>query len=322
MQLELKFQEMHSLEANFNKNRPGYKVEEFEDINRLSGRTKKRLLCKPNSKLRKIHEILKKELSEVYNRENLPYAYAWIKGIRNPVIASIEHHKRNKKYFPRYWFVTDLKSAYHSVDLLKLAIILEMQSIEAKGNTIPWVETLALYCVDPNLTLAEGLPISPWLFNIYAGYELDRQLALFAKKWKGGFSRLGDDLIFSSSEPFTKGRRKQIIGFIRAKGFQISEKKTKTFDLTKQGSVHINGVGVRNISGFGGEVFLPRGYRRYIKGLLHVALYGKGKNPEDFKNKINGVMGVYISMISPSGFTKEDKKIQEMYSIFRKTISG
>lgn len=320
MQLELKFRELHSLEVNFNERngKPGYRVEEYLDVNRLSGRSKVRLLCKPNKELRIVHEIMKKELAPIYNRDNLPHAFQWIKGVRNPVVTSIEEHKKDKKYFPRYWFVTDLKSAYHSVDLMKLAIILEMKSLEEKGNTLPWFETLALFCVDPNMTLAEGLPISPWLFNIYASYELDTHLSFIAKRYGGRFTRLGDDLIFSSSEPFGKRKRKAILDFVRKKGFQISEKKTKTFDLTKQGTAMINGVGIRNNPNSGGEVFLPRNYRRRIKGLLHVALYGKDSDPSLFRNRIDGMMGVFTSMVSVSGFSSEDYKIIRMYRELKK----
>lgn len=320
MQLELDFREMHSLEINYQQknDRPGYKVVEYLDINNLSGRKKVRLLCKPNNELRLVHEIMKKELTPIYTRANLPHAFQWIKGIRNPVISSIEDHKKDKKYFSRYWFVTDLKSAYHSVDLVKLAIILEMKSLEETGKRLPWVEALVLFCVDPNMTLAEGLPISPWLFNIYAGYELDTRLAMMARKYSGHFTRLGDDLIFSSSKPFGKRKRKAILDFIRGKGFQISEKKTKTFDLTKQGVAFVNGVGIRNMPD-GGEVFLPRNYRRKIKGLLHVALYGMDSDPFIFRHKIAGMMGVYMSMISTvSGFSNEDKKIIRMYKDFKK----
>lgn len=320
MQTKLNFKPtyLHSLEINFLKKneKPGYDVVEYVDTNPLSRRKKIRFLCKPSRYLRSIHEILKSEIGFLNTRDNLPFAFQWIKGVSNPTVSSVLYHKRDKKFFSRYWFVTDLKSAYHSVDMMKLAIILEMKCLEEKNKTLQWFEILATYCVDPNLTLAEGLPVSPWLFNIYAGYELDRWLSFIAKEYSATYTRLGDDLIFSSPLPFGEKKRKRILDFIRGKGFEISIKKTRTFDLTMLGSFAVNGVGVRNTQS-GGEVFLPRNYRKKIKGILHVALYGKDRNILDFP-QISGMMGVFMSLISVSGFSKEDEKIIGMYKEFKR----
>ncbi|MCA9353723.1 hypothetical protein KC842_02520 [Candidatus Nomurabacteria bacterium] len=304
---------------------PGYKTEEIVTYS-SSGKRKVRVICKPNETLRIMHDIMKEVLSPVYNKKNLPYAYQWIKGISTPPIAALQHHKENRKFYPRHWFVTDLKSAYHSMDLIEASIYVEIFcQINGINPVIDWTISMILYCTDPNMTLAEGLPVSPWLFNIYAHYKLDIYLALLAHKYNARYSRLGDDLIFSSPEPFGKRKRKAILGFVRNQGFTISERKTKVIDLTKNHGASINGIGIRNTVSKG-ELFLPRDYRAKIKGLLHVALYGLDENgrlndPSNFP-EINGMMAIFKKLVPKNvdSWTKDDDWIVENYEIFRESF--
>jgi hypothetical protein len=178
---------------------------------------------------------------------------------------------------------------------------------------------LTKYCTSRVGGLAEGAPASTYLFNVYAENMLDEKIRSICVMQGITYTRLGDDLAFSSKRPFDDEMRRSILNVLREAKMPINFRKTKLYDLKKDGSMQLNGIGIRNVPNqrhslggrLRGELFLPRHYRRKIKGLLHTALHSDKKISP---NKIFGTMGVFFSSTSDSyHWSNEDAKIFKMY---------
>ena len=165
---------------------------------------------------------------------------------------------------PRYLLVVDLKQAYQSVDLDRLAGIFH-DFIQAMSKYDAWfdswlkyltrdeIRTMIRYCDAPEGGLIQGGPASPYLFGFYITVMLGR---IFQRNYETGiasdwgpsvlgpqrwidaqnisYTHYADDLVFSSeNRPFGKRKRALIMAEIRRAGFEISTHKTRAHDLVR-----------------------------------------------------------------------------------------
>jgi hypothetical protein len=199
----------------------------------------------------------------------------------------------------RYFYQTDLKNAYSSVPLERLANILV--SLEPKWKLDEVRETLARYCFEKSgMGLIVGAPASPKLFNIYAWQTIDILLAEFwpymndrGRIFGKQYSRYLDDLTFSSPELITDGVRRMIRQVIERAGFQVNHRKSAVLDL-KKGPVVITGVGLEYRSNKSARLFLPRHYLKRMNGLLHLAIKGDSRVSH---SQVEGLMGVFHGVL-------------------------
>lgn len=275
------------------------------DRNPLGGVSKKRRLSKPNDAMRMLHTRLRTYLRPCVRR--FPCATGGVPKSSPRVNAG--RHRYN-----RYFFLTDLQSAYQNVDGRKLAEILCGLDPYPSENTAEMFQFLERYCLDPQGGLVVGAPASPDLFNIYAGVLLDGPLTALREQYQLTYSRYLDDLAFSSrTEPIGKVKRKKLRSVITAAGFSISDHKTQVLDLAK-GPVIITGVGVE----FGGRIFLPRHYLRTIRGLIHLTMR-TGEVPE---HTIHGMMGVFWSSSHRHNLNRTETKLLRAYRQYQRFLRG
>lgn len=279
---------------------PSFREFYLKDINPLGGTNKLRLCNRQN----KAMKILQKRLSEyIRSRQiDLPFSTAFKKG--NSSLKNIEKHRKK-----RYFYLTDIKHAFQSVDEKKLAAILYGICQQEKEKEI--LAFLRKYCLSPRGGLIVGASASPDLFNIYTGTVIDKDLGNLCEKYKIIYTRYSDDLTFSSNMPIGKKKRKAIRKIIKEAGFEINHRKSAVYDLRK-GPITINGVGLK----FGGRIFLPRHFLRKINGMINEAARGKIE-----PSKIHGTIGIFKQLTPRHERNKTELKLMKKYHEFCQQIT-
>lgn len=247
------------------------------DVNPLGGYKKERWIHAPNKAMRVIHERLMAVIaSQAYA---LPYASCGAPG--NSPLRNVLRHRRS-----RYFYLTDLRSAYHQVDMFSLAILLCTLIPEFYGLEEETEAFLKRYCHDPHEGgLRTGANSSVMLFNLFAGVMIDSQLPL--KEYGLTYSRYLDDLTFSAKKaPIGWRKRRAIRQVIEAAGFPINHRKSHVLDL-KKSPIVINGIALER----GGRIFLPRHYLRKLRGMIHLA-----RQDRLDEQLVFGRMGVFMAV--------------------------
>ena len=175
--------------------------------------------------MREIHQRIIQAVKDLDN---------WLWGSFDSPFGNAKQHANN-----RYFYQTDLRNAFGSVSLKRLADILI--SLEPKWELEEVKEILDCYCFENGgKGLIVGAPASPKLFEIYAQQIIDVPLAEFwpymvdgNRIFKKQYSRYTDDLTFSSPEPITDGVRRMIRRIIEQSGFQVNHRKSVVLDLKK-----------------------------------------------------------------------------------------
>ena len=253
---------------------------------------KRRLIGNPNSAMRVLHRLFGAYLldgvmstdSSGYGVRKLPSATACVPE-SNPLKNAQKHIKG------RFFYITDLKNAYPSVNLKRLALIVvflaryEEYSPEislkffAEDRHLDMLRQVPLYgqmCVFLashfggmyGKGLAVGGPLSPYLMNLYCEVYLDSLLRRWCERQGITFTRYVDDLVFSSGIPISEEQRKQIRCFVNGAGFEINRRKSKVLFLI-QGTVFITKVGLEYQPGEeDARIVFPRYKRRDLHALI------------------------------------------------------
>lgn len=274
--------------------------------NKQTGKIKIREQFRPNKSLKTLHEY-----ADSCIKEKLPLFKIEFKSATGFVKGGGMHkhymrHVNKAGYFNQYWFTTDLKDAYQTVDDFALANILcQLFMIDPNPypkNTESWYQCeeffkhaamsltytseyslrdmmayLRDFFLNPETGkgLAEGFPLSPFLFNLYAEIMLDKKLRNLCEQYQITYSRFADDLIFTSDIPIGKVKKKKIKQLI-AEVFTINQSKTMFFDIDRfpQGVV-LNKCVVRNTRGQAEVAMLGKDQRKF-KRLLYLAHQNDG----------------------------------------------
>lgn len=298
---------------------PLAEVEAFYRIDRKSGKNASvKVTHRANDALKLIHSNLLDLFYKhgLHKKGNYPFAFGWVSGTIDPIKQALLYHKREDTgFFPQYWFVTDIKDAYESVDIKQLAVNLNI-ALGADYQSEEIYELLHRFCEGRFGGLARGFSTSPLLFNIYAHQTIDTLLFLTARKFGIKFCRLGDDLIFSSKNPIGRRKRKELLSIVRSAGFTISVKKTRYINLKVQKTFKIFNVMVRNTL-LGATILPSKTTERKMRGMLFVERNTQMDliDKEDLRNKIHGWNG-FCKI--PEGITrKRYEKIIEGYKNLR-----
>ncbi len=230
--------------------------------------------------MRRLHDIFKIELDAAiermgkkgtYSLRHLPSATGCVKG-SNPLLNAKRHEKSE------FFYVTDLKEAYPSLDLHRLTTLLvfifnyerysdyrvhqlsQNESLQFELNCDPLFEKMFAFVmiafagpIGPKGNgLAVGGPLSPLLLNLYCEVYIDKRLVYHFNKYEDRqrperaviYTRFVDDLTFSRGFPIDKKICDYIRRVVNEAGFELNNWKTQFGQRTKQ-TVFITKIGLR-----------------------------------------------------------------------------
>lgn len=226
----------------------------------------------------------------------------------------------------KYIYEIDLLDAYGSVRPEHIALRCMPYYVDCSsysfGDTEALVrDMLQKYFFMLNGGLVQGGPASPRLFELAARHRLDWDLNGLLNQWRANnntagraqYYRYADNLVLGTKDqPLTGDQKRQIREVIRAAGFTINPKKTRSIVLRKQ-SVTVCGVGMRMASG-GVKVFMPRSQLRRLEGMLHLVNTGRAVD----MNQVHGLMGVFFQTTNPKRMNATERRVLAAYRKFQK----
>jgi hypothetical protein len=264
---------------------------------------KRRLIGNPNRPMRVLHQLFGKHLLDGvmstddggYGVRNLPSATGCVRG-SNPALNARKHISG------KFFYITDLKNAYPSIDLERLALLvvylarydehqfevsLKYFSENERKETIRddplYPEMLAFLTLNfaglYGKGLAVGGPLSPYLMNLYCEVYLDSRLRRWCKKNGLVYTRYVDDLTFSSTHIISGEKRREIRRFIAEAGFEVNHRKSKVLALG-QGAVFVTKVGLEQQLEHSARIVFPQKKRRRLHGAIKSYLVGQADWPE------------------------------------------
>jgi hypothetical protein len=271
------------------------------DVNPLGGTSKTRTLHAPNEKMRNLHRQFVRNLREL--QVNLSSATS--------VPGSSPRQNVARHRYSRFFYLTDLSSAFQNVNKEKLAEVLAW--LDKKVSKVEILEFLEGFCFVKEGGLITGSPSSPDLFNIYAAVLIDSRLRKYCEPHGITFSRYLDDLAFSSQSVIGARKRDKIREIVEFAGFQISHHKTRVLDLKKD-RIEINGIGLE----YGGRIYLPRWYLRKIRGLIRLIRETRDRK---LLYKLDGMMGLFDASTDPDHPSNQiEKKVLQEYNSVRRLM--
>ncbi|MBX4195529.1 hypothetical protein KW796_01040 [Candidatus Parcubacteria bacterium] len=250
-----------------------FKAWQKRDVNPLGRTSRMRTLHTPNEAMKYLHDRLVINLRRI-KAVDLTSAASKPGG---SALRNVLRHRHN-----RYFYLTDISSAFDSVDSHRLAAVLAGLDTQVRESEV--YAFLRQFCMTEQGGLITGSPSSPDLFNIYCAVLMDGQMREYCLRHEVTYSRYLDDLTFSSKQVIGARKREKIRELISLSGLRIGHHKSRVLDLKKH-RIEINGIGLE----YGGRVYLPRWYLYKIRGLMHVA-----ERSEDPKllQRVHGMIGL------------------------------
>ncbi len=293
-----------------------------------------RLIGNPNKSMRILHKQFEWHIKNAirsidqdanYGVRRLPSATGCTP-LSNPMKNALRHMKG------KFFYVTDLKDAYPSVDLERLALLLTFLFHYKEYAIEGEVSFKFFICSDGHdrirrdplygqlLTLlrchfsglhgkglAIGGPLSPYLMNLYCEVYLDSQLRMWCWKHDITYTRYVDDLVFSSEKVFiNEDWRRKIREFIGAAGFRPNHRKSKVLVL-ERGAVFITKVGLEfRPERVTARLVFPQRKRRRLRNAIMDYLTWQTDWPE----KVSGLVAEFLYYYKDVGERKtvSDKK--------------
>ncbi len=222
----------------------------------------------------------------------------------------------------RHFYQLDLKDAFPSLKPERLVGVLFTYApalLKSEANTYERVvEFLQRYCFAPGVGLAQGGPVSPLLFDLYARYWLDRPFAKLAKEWKRMglppvlYRRYVDDLTFSSNESFSLPVRRQIRRVIAEAGFRINDRKASNLDITKN-VVVVTGIAL------GGAPQLAEGF--YLKFERQLDRFLKDQDLGVSLHSFRGNLNWFLSTEKQVEGTHRNRRVRRIHAKVSETES-
>lgn len=270
------------------------KEELFFDSFLSSKGKKQRLLHKPSKDM----SVLHRRMCGAIRSCKLPLQYATGGIPGRSVQTHIEPHLIHES---RYFYATDLKDAFPSVTVDRLAEAL-CQALSLPFNEGNAIVTMLSqwFLVKDGRGLYQGGPASLDLFNVHCDYWLDPGLGRYCLGFGRIYTRYVDDLVVSGQEPISARSRKSIRGYITDAGFEVNHRKTIRRDLATGNPIVITGVGLRWEDGRA-RPFVPQKMMREARGLAHLAYNGsssmKSVGGKEAINVLQGKMGYIRSCL-------------------------
>lgn len=139
-------------------------------------------------------------------------------------LAEVRRHVELIEDGHRYFFKTDLKSAFDQVTIKRLRLVLARRGI-LPGWMIPQSH---FFHERGRGGLIQGAPASPYLFEIYCRYGgLDRTLFEYCDQLGFYYSRYADDILISANRELGKRIGPSVRSIVGKFGFELSDKKTR-----------------------------------------------------------------------------------------------
>ncbi len=280
-------------------------------------RGKKRVIGIPNRYLRRLHQWFGTQIREAIERTNsegfgvrkLPSATGSVPGW-NPLENARQHQSNG------YFYITDLRDAYPSVSLERLArflVFLARYEEYVDFYSLRWFgrddRTIALEEDDvyqPMLQflqvhfggefgqgLAIGGPLSPYLMNLYCEVYLDASLRRFCERRERGyqitFTRYVDDLVFSARTFIGPDTRRTIRRIIGESGFEPNRRKT-FIRIRSMGPIWVTKIGLEESESERSRFVYLQKKRRRLHGLIHQYLTEGMDEPE----KVSGYIAEFL----------------------------
>ena len=275
---------------------------------------KRRLIGNPNMPMRNLHRLFYQQIlcaiksigDEGYGIRKLPSATGCVKK-SNPTMNARRHIKG------KYFYVTDLRNAYPSVDLRRLATLLvflgsykefadtvsvkffmEDDNKDSIRNSPMFREMLAfLKCNFSGIRgrgLAVGGPLSPYLMNLYCEVYLDARVRRWCLERNITYTRYVDDITFSSTVPISEDKRREIRRFVYDAGFEVNHRKSRVYALS-QGTIFITKVGLEKQEGTTvARLVFPQRKRRRLHNAIHEYL----NMQRDWPEYVSGLIGEFL----------------------------
>ncbi len=270
---------------------PRFDIHYLQDTNNVSRTSKRRRIAAPNQTMRLIHHDFCRWLRKL--KTPMPNATGCQKG--DSPLQNILRHRNPDKTAHRFFVLLDIKDAYPSAGLSKLAAAFEAMRhrIDSSISQEEILGFLTEFCIDPETQgLYMGSPSSPDLFNLCCEVAIDRQLRVICDKWNITYTRYLDDLTFSANAPIGHRKRTCLCKAIVESGFAISHKKARVLDIQKNPIV-INGVGLRA----NGQTFLPRHMLDMMRGKIWTILNAPTGSHDVGHDVIAGLSGLFYSVL-------------------------
>lgn len=253
---------------------------------------KRRLIGNPNKPMRILHQLFGKQIIDDvmatddsgYGVRKLPSATGCVRQ-SNPTKNARLHSKG------KFFYITDLRDAYPSVDVERLALLLVFL-----GSFREYRDSISLKyfaeCVDKEQIrkssefremvsflrrffagihgkgIAVGGPLSPYLMNLYCEVYLDAGLRRWCERQNIIYTRYVDDLVFSRQVINTKDDRRTIRQYVTNAGFVVNHRKSKVLALV-QGTVFVTKVGLAATEGSPvARLVFPQAKRRRLRNKI------------------------------------------------------
>lgn len=292
---------------------------------------KRRLIGNPNKPMRELHKLfgqyLKKGLfvmgGDGYYLRQLPSATAFVN--ESNALKNAMRHQDGK-----FFYITDIRDAYPSVDLKRLAILIvyikKHYEYRTSFSVIALVSNAShqdAVSRDPLFTsvhsflkifcgglrgegLAVGGPLSPYLFNLYCEAFVDARIRKLCERYSITYTRYADDLCFSRATPVVSDMRRQFREFITDAGFVVNRRKSKVLSRN-MGTVFVTKMGLRDSveEGSSATIVFPQKKRRKLHKLINDYLSMRMDWPEQVSGYIAEFLHYYKNVDVP---TKSDLK--------------
>ena len=272
-----------------------------------------RLVGRPNKPMRALHLLLGERIRDgIMSTGSIGYGVRKLPSATGCVVGS--DHMRNAQKFVqgRFFYITDLKHAYPSVDLERLALLVtflfnpeeyaedisllffadgDMNAL--RETPLYWQILGLLECYFSGMYgkgLAIGGPLSPYLMNLYCEVYLDSRVRYWCEKHEIRYTRYVDDLVFSSAQEIDAGKRREIRKFVTNALFTINHRKSKVLDRSK-GTVFVTKVGLEQQPGSDiARLVFPQKKRRRLHGAIQSYLVGQKEEPKI----VSGLVGEFL----------------------------
>lgn len=171
-----------------------------------------RIVYAPSKEVLAVHKQFKKQVPVLYYQDPG---------------RDIANHVRKHQH--RYFFVTDLKSAFDCVTLEMLKEPLWLNEID-----LEWIDPPEYFFHDSGHgSLIQGAPMSPYLFELYCRFCVDTLLRHYCDSREPPlhYSRFVDDILISSPERIGRKLGPKVREIAQVCGFTLNDGKTKRVDV-------------------------------------------------------------------------------------------
>lgn len=314
-------------------------------------RGKRRLFGNPNKAARATFERFEAyvregiwlitSLDDRARLQKLPSATGSVKG-SNHILNAEKHMKGG------YFYITDLSSAYPSIDLRRLATLLvyikkfDVYGLDISLNAFNQdADALKPISSDPLYErmlsflesfcsgihgegLAIGSTISPFLLNLFCEAYIDFELRKICKVQKITYTRYVDDLVFSSeSHIIGEEVRRKIRKCLERAGLRVSHKKSKV-QMVGMGTVFVTKSGLREDEerSKSSVLVFPQRKRRRLHGIIGCYLAWQMDSPEVVSGYVAEFIYYFKKVERPTASDRKTfelcKKFEVEYAKYRK----